>query len=294
MAVSINNTKMDVISPAMESVLLCPLLCIPTKLTPLETYCEIDDNVFIEVKITPVDVEGYVPCIYNGFCNIRLVEEYEVQYQPQEMNIEETDGQNKSIIIANKQSTPYDSQVWIDPARSPYVYNQYDEPEAQEYSECTQTRTSPIRYEKRNTYITKNGYNDKEADRYSSFDDVEDTNYKQQENCQAVKSLDLNMYDENEFECGVLLSNLPEEIINEKQHRDLEEQKYVNVQSKNGALTQLMSSDIQSVSKQRKTILYLGPEPTNGQTVQQIAYNDPALGCSGLASEVDNEVVIRE
>lgn len=285
---------MDLNGPAIETELVHPLLCLPKKFTTLETNCEISDNVFIEVNITSPDTEGNETCIYNGFCNIKLVDDYDVQYKPQGMNPEEQENQNISIIIAEKPNTPYDSQVWKDPANSPYVYNRYDEAETQEYSVCTQTRTSRIMFEQHNTYVRKNVYNYKEAVRYSSYDEVEDIKMNRQENCQPVRSSDLNMYEEDEFECGVFLSHLPEEIMNEKQNRDMEERKYVNVQSDNGALNQLMSSDIQSVSKQRKTILYLGPEPHSGQTIQQIAYHDPAVGCPGLASEVDNEVIIRK
>ncbi|XP_026331374.1 zinc finger protein 665-like isoform X2 [Hyposmocoma kahamanoa] len=276
----------------METELVHPLLCIPKKFTNLETNCEISDNVFIEVNITSPDTEGNETCIYNGFCNIKLVGDYDVQYKPQEVTLEDQDNQNISIIITEKPTTPYDSQVWIDPATSPYVYNRYDGTGTQEYSVCTQTRTSHIMFEQHNTYITKNVYNYKEAVRYSSYDEVEDVKLKRQESCQPVRSSDLNIYKEDEFECGVFLSHLPEEIMNEKQNRDMKERKYVNVQSDNGALNQLMSSDIQSMSKQRKTILYLGPEPRNGQTIQQIAYHDPAVGCPGLASEVDNEVSV--
>lgn len=285
---------MDFNGSAMETELVHPLLCIPKKFTNLETNCEISDNVFIEVKITSPDTEGNETCIYNGFCNIKLVGDYDLQYKPSEVNAEDQDNQNISIIITEKPITEYDSQDWIDPAMDPHMYNRYDEAEKQEYSICTQTKTSQIMFEHHNTYVTKNIYNYKEAIRYSSYDEVEDTKLKRQENCHPIRSLDLNTYEEDEFECGVFLSHLPEEIMNEKQNRDIEEQKYVNVQSDNGALNQLMSSDIQSVSKQRKTILYLGPEPCNGQTIQQIAYHDPAVGCSGLTSEVDNEVVIRK
>lgn len=277
---------------AMETQKVHPLLCIHKQLTSLETHCDITDNVFIEVNITSPNTEGNETCIYTGFCNIKLVADYDVHYKSQEMGINDQDNQNISIIITEKPSTPCDSQVWIDPANSPYVYNRYDQAEGQEYSVCTQTNTNRIMYEQRNKYITKNVYNYKEAVRYSAYDENEDLKLRRQENCPQARSSDINMYEDDEFECGVFLSQLPEEIMNEKQNRELEEQKYVNVQSDNGALNQLMSSDIQSVSKQRKTILYLGPEPRNGQTIQQIAYHDPGVGCAGLITEVDNEVEI--
>lgn len=289
---------MDSNSSIMESELVYPLLCIPKKCTNLETNCDILDNVFIDVNITSPDTEGNETRIYNGFCNIKLVGDYDVQYKPQEMDLDDGDNQDISVIISDSQSTPYDSEVWIDPSRSPYVYNQYDDAETQEYSVCAQTRTSHIMFEHRNTYITKNVYNYKEAVRYSSPDDVEDM--KRQEGCQQMRSLDLLTYENDECECtphsnsssSSFMSQLPEEIPNEKQNCDIAERKQVDIQSDNGALTQLMSSDIQSVSKQRKTILYLGPEPNNGLTIQQIAYHDPAMECLGLVQDVDHEVVI--
>lgn len=287
---------MDVNNSAKETDLVYPLLCIPKKFTKVESNSKITDNIFIEVKVTSPDTEGNDHCIYNGFCSIKLVEDYHLQYKPSKVNPEGQNKQNMSIIISEKPTekptTAYDSQDWMNPAMNPHMYNQYDEADNQEYSVCTQTRTSQIMFEHHNTYVTKNIYNCQEAIRYSSYDEVDDTKVIRQESCYPIRSLDLSTYEEDEFECGVFLSHLPEEIMNQTQNRDIEEQKYVNVQSDNGALNQLMSSDIQSVSKQRKTILYLGPEPCNGQTIQQIAYHDPAVGCSGFTSEVENEVVI--
>lgn len=274
----------------MDTELVYPLLCIPKKFTNLETNCEISDNVFIEVNITSPDTEGSETCIYSGFCNIKLVKDYEVHYKSQELNPEEQDDQNISIIVTETPTTPHDPEVWIDPANSPYVYNQHNEAGKQEYSVCTQTKTSQIMFEQHNTYITKNIYNYKEAVRYHACNEIEDEKLRKQEHYPPVRSSDLNIYDEDEFECGVFLSQLPEEIMNEH-NRSIAEQKYANVQSDNGALNQLMSSDMQSVSKQRKTILYLGPEPHNGQTIQQMAYHDPAVGCPVLASQ-DNKVNI--
>lgn len=272
--------------------LLQPLLCLPKHLTNLERNCDVSDGIFIAVNITSPDNEGHENCIYNGFCNVKVVENYHVHYKNQEMGLDVQD--NISVVIEEAPNTPQAPQVWADPGINPYVYNGHDGAEAQEYSVCTETRTGRVMFQQHDTYITKSVYNYMEAVRYGSFNEVEDTNLGRRESYAPAQSMDFSVYEEDEYECGVFMSRMPETIMNQSQNRDLEEQKYANVQSENGALNQLMSSDIQSGSKQRKTILYLGPEPQNGQTIQQIAYHDPAVECPSLAGEVGNEVVIRK
>ncbi|CAG9788249.1 unnamed protein product [Diatraea saccharalis] len=288
-----------------ESEVLYPVLLIPKRCTTLETSCEVTDNVFIDLNITSADTEGNQMCIYNGFCNVKLIDSYDVNIQETEPN---TDSGSSSFIeneqavneIGNQvASAAYNqSHVWIDPVRSPYVYNSYNAAESQpEYSVCHQTRSAHITVEQHNTYITQNVYNYKESIQYSSLEDFEHKKFRKlpapepiptvQQNCDQNN---LNFYEEDEFECGVFLSQLPEEILNEKETRAREERKYIGLQSENEALKQLMSTDIQSVSKQRKTILFLGHDSHFGQTIQKIAVNDPSLVCSG--GEIDQEVVI--
>ncbi|RVE48196.1 hypothetical protein evm_007150 [Chilo suppressalis] len=293
-----------------DSNVLYPVLLIPKRCTTLETNCAVTDNVFIDLNITSPDTEGNEMCIYNGFCNVKLIDSYDVNIQQVEpLNIDAVsssfiENEPAAIEIGNQvpSSTYNQSHVWIDPVRSPFVYNSYDAAaETQEYSVCHQTHSAHITVEQHNTYITQNVYNYKESVQYSSLDDCEQKKVKKlpapepgatpQQNPSDQNNL--NFYEEDEFECGVFLSQLPEEILNEKETRAREERKYIGLQSENEALKQLMSSDIQSVSKQRKTILFLGHDSHCGQTIQKIAVNDPSLVCSG-GGEIDHEVIIDE
>ncbi|XP_049875048.1 zinc finger protein 708-like [Pectinophora gossypiella] len=285
---------MDQAFTAMDTEVLYPILFLPKKCTNLETNCDVADNVFIDLNITSPDTEGNNACIYSGFCNIKLIDTYDVNIQHLKSSEEIISEVNDSlpVIISEQQQPPYmQSQVWIDPTRSPFVYNHYDLSEAQEcYSVRHESRTSITVEKKLNTYITKNIYNYKEAVHYSTHEELENKKPKIQP---PEHNSDGNIYEEDEFQCGVFLSQLPEEIMNEKQNRAREERKFIGLQSENSALKQLMSPDIQSMSKQRKTILFLGPDAQCGQTIQQIAYYDPSMGCSG-APVVDNEVIIED
>ncbi|KAJ2951703.1 hypothetical protein O0L34_g13864 [Tuta absoluta] len=279
----------------MGSEVMYPILLLPKVCTNLETNCEVTDNVFIDLNITSPDTEGNNTCIYSGFCNIKLIDTYDVNIQDKiqkpvdEVQIPEIDDQ-LPVIIADQPSYNQ-NQVWIDPTRSPFVYNHYGVQESKEcYSVCHQSRTS-IMVEQCNTYITKNVYNYKEAIHYSNHEEYENSKPKKQALDQQISEANNNNYEDDEFECGVFLSQLPEEIMIEKQNKAKEERKFIGLESENSALKQLMSPGIQSMSKQRKTILFLGPDSQCGQTIQQIAYYDPAMECSG-GPVVDNEVVI--
>lgn len=276
---------------------LYPVLLIPKKCTTLETNCEATDNVFIVVNITSPDTEGNEMCIYSGFCNIKLIDNYDVNLIEADTNSQSFDNNDNGTAVAvseatNQTYTPYSqSQVWIDPARSPYVYNNYDTVESQErLSVNHQAHSSHITVEQHNTYITQNVFNYKESIQYSPVDDIENKKFKKmQSNDPGQPSIDQNLYENDEFECGVFLSQLPEEIMHEKENKAREELKYIGIQSENDALKQLMSSDIQSLCKQQKTILYLGHDSHYGQTIQNIAVDDPSLEC--IDSGKDNEVV---
>lgn len=285
-----------------EADVIYPVLLIPKRCTTLETSCEVTDNVFIDLNITSPDTEGNEMCIYTGFCNVKLIDSYDVNVQQVEPPTDDSGFDNDQLApveTGNQIAYPSynQSQVWIDPVRSPYVYNQYDATETQEYSVCHQTRSGHITVEQHNTYITQNVYNYKESIHYSPAEDFEHKKFRkvQAETTQPSTSdaNNLNLYEEDEFECGVFLSNLPEEIMNEKESKAKEERKYIGLQSENEALKQLMSSDIQSVSKQRKTILFLGHDSHCGQTIQKIAVNDPSMVCSG-GGDMDHKVVIGE
>lgn len=279
-----------------ESDRIYPVLLIPKKCTTLETNHEAADNVFIGVNITSPDTEGNEMCIYSGFCNVKLIDSYDVNIHEVDGNNQSTDSNDNPIPIivtdANQTYAPYSqSQVWIDPARSPYVYNSHDTVESQEhYSVYHQTHSSHITVEQHNTYITQNVYNYKESIQYSPVEEFEHKKFRKIQSNDTNQAIDSGLYENDEFECGVFLTHLPEEIMHEKENKDREEMKYIDLQSENDAIKQLMSSDIQSLSKQQKTILYLGHDSHYGQTIQKITVNDPSLEC--VDNGIDNEVVV--
>lgn len=230
---------MDQNDISMDSEVLYPILFIPKKCTQLESNCEASENVFIDLKITSPDTEGNDMCIYSGFCNIKLVDSYDVKIQQDKLPLDQdlseiyiNDIDDIPVIIADSssgQSSFHQSEeVWIDPSRSPYVYNHYDTTsqtqEASHYSICQETHTSHITFEQHNTYITKNVYNYKEAVHYSTPEDFEHKKFRKVQKYETSQPLE--SYEGDEFECGVFLSHLPEEIIHEKETKDREERKF--------------------------------------------------------------------
>lgn len=269
-----------------------PILFIPKACTTLETNCGLSENVFIHLDISSPDTEGKETSIYKGFCNVKVMEgrDINIRYASPNGN---SSIENMPVILteANQIAIPAynDSQVWIDPARSPFVYNRCNSPPLETYT-INENTENHVTIEQHNTYITQNVYSYNEAIQYSPACEEQKTVKKIQENVQ--NSDGYNVYEEDEFECGVFLSQMSEEI-NEKDARARDEKNFVGLQTDNGALKQLMSTDIQSVSRQQKTILFLGHDSQSGQTVQNIAINDPSLECVG-ASEVESEVTIGE
>ncbi|XP_035437984.1 zinc finger protein 429-like [Spodoptera frugiperda] len=268
-----------------------PILFIPKVCTQLETHCQVSENVFIHLNISCPDTFGNETVIYQGFCNVKVLDGNDINIRygsPDSL----TSNENIPLILteANQITFPAynDSQVWIDPARSPYVYNRCDSPPKENYT-VREAHNNHITIEQHNTYITQNVYQYNEAVRYSSVCEEQKAVEKIQESAQNPNGY--NMYEEDEFECGVFLSQLSEEIIHEKETRARDERKFIGLQTDNEALKQLMSSDIQSVSRQQKTILFLGHDSESGQTVQNIAINDPSLECRG-ARAMETEVPV--
>lgn len=267
-----------------------PLIFIPKICTPLETNCKVSENVFIHLNISSPDTDGNDTAIYNGLCNVKVIDNIDINIRYDTQSCE-TNNEQIPVILAetNQIMCPAynDSQVWIDPVRSPFVYNRCETPPL-EYT-ITEGPDNHITIEQHNTYITQNVYNYNEAVCYSPVSDEQKAVKKVTEPVQ--NSDNYNMYEEDEFECGVFLSQLSEEIINEKETRARDERKFVGLQTDNEALKQLMSTDIQSVSRQQKTILFLGHNSESGQTIQNISINDPTMECSRTGEE-KSEVVV--
>uniref|UniRef100_A0A2A4JW29 C2H2-type domain-containing protein n=1 Tax=Heliothis virescens TaxID=7102 RepID=A0A2A4JW29_HELVI len=271
-----------------------PILFIPKVCTPLETNCEMSENVFIHVNISSPDTEGNDTVIYKGFCNVKVVDgnDINIRYSSPSNSSGNDNNNNLPVILAEANQISYpaynDSQVWIDPMRSPYVYNRCESPPQETYT-IHESHDNHITIEQHNTYVTQNVYSFNEAIRYSPVIDEPKVVKKTQENVQTSEGY--NIYGEDEFECGVFLSQLSEEIIHDKEMRSRDERKFVGLKTDNEALKQLMSSDIQSVSRQQKTILFLGHDSESGQTVQNIAINDPSVECVE-ASDTEKEVTV--
>ncbi|XP_041981407.1 zinc finger protein 845-like [Aricia agestis] len=248
-----------------QTDMMYPVIFIPKNCTNLQTECEATDNVFIDLNITSLDTEGNEMSIYNGFCNVKLVDSYDVNVQ--EVDSTQPDSLDISSEIQIPNSSYNQSQVWIDPARSPYVYNNY-EGVAQEH-----IHNSRITVEQHNTYITQNVYNYTEINDYS--DQFEHKKFRK---VQELNQIDL--YKDDEIECEQLECT---EIVEEEIEDPVKD---------NDALKQLMSTEIQPVSKQQKTILYVGDDSQYGQTIQNIAINDPNVECVGNVE--DGEYVLDE
>lgn len=291
-----------------DAGMVYPIVFLPKRCTNLETSANISDNVYINMNMTTMDAEGNEMCIYSGFCCVKIVDSCEINV-PNEPTPEtsmslDDDIERMPVVLseANQLSFPAYNQsgVWIDPSRSPYVYNNYDV-SAQEHFSIHETKGC-ITVEQHNTYITQNVYNYKETNICNvqelpkDYGQIGHKKYRKISEATAGQSdPNISYYEDDEFECGVFLSNLPEEIINEKNSKD---RKPIPKIEDKSALRQLMSPDIEPTSKQRKTILYLGENSYSGQTIQNISYKDPMVTCAGVDQicaaddQVDHEVVI--
>ncbi|KOB74752.1 putative ZNF91L, partial [Operophtera brumata] len=302
---------MDSGNVVIDSEMAYPILFIPKKCTTLETNCELTDNVYIDVNITSPDTEGNDTSIYSGFCNIKLVDSYDVnlnQVESPDSSTGEPDLEQMPVILSDpNQYQPYNqSRVWIDPSRSPYVYNDYEPANQEQYS--IRESAGLITVEQHNTYITQNVYNckesndlsHKEATQQSYVKDYEYKRYKKVQETVATAPMDTNMsyYEEDEFECGVYLSqpaSRQRKTIMFLGHDSNSGQTIQNISYNDpfvtfNALKQLMSSDMQPASKQRKTIMFLGHDSNSGQTMQNISYNDPFVTFNALKQLMSSDM----
>lgn len=267
-----------------------PLLVLPKVCTTLETNSELSENMFINLNISSKDAEGSHNVIYNGFCNVKVVEVNDIDVSFNKSN--DSSNENMEIILpeANQLTFPTysDSEVWIDPSTSPYVYNQCETPPLISYT-ITEGTDDHITIEHHNTYITQNVYNCSDTARYSPISDDQITVEEVREAVQNLNSY--NMYAEDELECGVILSQLSKEVLHEKETQEMNRKKFEELDTDNNALKQLMSTGIQSVSKQQKIILYLGQDSESAHTIQNISINDPMLECADM-SYVDDEFAV--
>ncbi|XP_039757034.1 zinc finger protein 708-like [Pararge aegeria] len=257
-----------------------PVLLLPKKCTMLETNCEATDNVYINLNISSQDRQGNEMNIYSGFCNVKIIDSDVDVLHEMDNNQFDTDNVLGEITLpdCNDVYNENQSEMLIDPTNNPYVNNDYDVKEADENYSVYQAHREHITVRHHNTYITQNVYNYNEAVHYSPFMEFEHKKFGRVQMSEMNPQPSDPGLDE-ELECGVFLSQLPEEIMLANESKAREEMKYIDLPTENDAIKQLMSSDMQTMSKQQRTILYLGHNSHYGQTIQKISVNDPKVKC---------------
>lgn len=243
-----------------------PIILIPTDLAKDTNNCDLDEYFLSNVTITARNLPGNASYVYTGLCNFQVVDKYM-------LNIEQGDGFTEEELLTDLQ----DDSVWIDPVESPNATNH---PKENRYIENNVTNNYSL--QSYNTYITQNVYQCNDTSNFI-FDDC---NYKR--GSKADKNVadseilnDLDLYEDDDFECGMFLSQLSEEILNEERSKEDRQ-----VLSENSALKQLIATDKRPV-KQRKTVLLVGDDSNNAHTVHSISLTDPNSKCLGdLGSEV--------
>ncbi|XP_050663960.1 zinc finger protein 93-like [Leptidea sinapis] len=181
----------------------CPVLLIPRKCTAFEINCEPMENLYLDLNITSIDAEGNVASIYDGCCNVRFLDHYDINY------------------VSNDEPMLEDQLV------------------GQPNDEIDQMRA----------IIPQESH-----------------------------------YADDELECGLFLTKLPDEILNKNDGESVEQRTYQDTTERSQALKQLLSTDL--IPKQLKTIMYLGEDSQSGQTIQTI--DDPRLKCSYYSYEDEN------
>ncbi|KPJ15679.1 Zinc finger protein 112 [Papilio machaon] len=260
-----------------------PMLLIPKECVKLHHNAALLDDIILDITITSPNTKGEAISIYTGCCHIKFTDkEYNTPNKSTQglefINIEDA----KSVQDAAVQST-YPSNVWIDPARSPYIYNNYTANGLPPQHFVYNHQANHVTVQQHNTYITQNVYSYPETIHYASSEEYGFETLINQNNVTDLTHL----FDGDELEeCGLLL----EEITCEKEPPILTESIDLGLQSDNNALKQLMSNGIQIPSKPQKTIIFMGPEC--GQTIQKIAVNDPFLMCTSDDNIASNIVDI--
>lgn len=260
---------------------------------------DVADKIYLNIRITLPDQDGVA--FYSGCCFIKVEEPPKISEvdlpekdKSNSFNINDLDINQMPIILAEASQSPYPfynkSRVWIDPSRSPYVYNQYDSLSHDTYS--IHEKANKITVQHHNTYITQNihNYDHTSAQPHSLDRDLEQKEFITPPISNIQEELD---FDKDVSDSDVCLSQIAQQN-SVKKSKSLKKRfgKTEVVNGKNEALKQLMSTEIQSTSKQRKTILYSGKDSSSGQTIQNISYSDPKIQCCDI--EVGHEVTIGE
>ncbi|XP_045774155.1 PR domain zinc finger protein 5-like isoform X1 [Maniola jurtina] len=252
-----------------------PILFIPKHLTTLETNCAVSDNVFIDLNITSADSEGNVMNVYSGFCNVKVINSYDVDDNDGEMNyLSDSDNVLGEITLPDSNDSN-ETEMLIDPTYNPYVSGAM---EAENYS-IYQSHREHITVRQHRSYLKRKVNNYSESMQYAQFMEFEHTKFKQVKMSNETNPQHVDPSLNDQLECGLFLTQLPEEIRLANENRAREERKYIDLPSDNVAIKQLMSSEVQAMPRTQHTIMLLGDNSQNGQTIQTMAINDPRVKC---------------
>ncbi|VVD00276.1 unnamed protein product [Leptidea sinapis] len=177
----------------------CPVLLIPRKCTAFEINCEPMENLYLDLNITSIDAEGNVACIYDGCCNVRFLDHYDINYVS-----------NDEPMLEDQLVEGQPNDVWIDPSTSPYVYNHYEE------TDGTYT-ARPNRYYVTQDYVTKNVNYVEEIDQMRAIIPQESHYADDELECgkkEEIKSTEVASSSNDSSAVTVLEDILPYEIVN--------------------------------------------------------------------------------
>ncbi|XP_023952574.2 zinc finger protein 528 [Bicyclus anynana] len=272
-----------------ESDASYPVLLLPKKCAMLETNCDATDNVFLDLDISSLDKHGNHTNIYKGFCNVKMLDDDDDDGVQEIDDPFDSDNVLGEITLpeVNDEYNNNQTEMLIDPTSNPYVNNNYDAIEAGGHCVYETDEHKAVRH---CSTLIQNIYDSKESILYSPLREFEHKKFGRV----PISDTVLQAFEptEDELECGVFLSQLPEEIMIANENKAREERKFMETPCSDDALKQLMSSDMQTLAKQQRTILYLGHNSHHGQTIQNIAVNDPRMKC--LENENDNKVIIED
>ncbi|KAJ0176306.1 hypothetical protein K1T71_008480 [Dendrolimus kikuchii] len=252
-----------------------PILVIPSY-ADLGMTCDLTEDVFLDSDTNSSNLKGNSKYVYSRIYDVKFTDGYNITYESSDLSAIDSE-----VVIEDSQNDSL-SGIWIDPIESPNASNFYD---AANILYTENHITNNFTLQTHNTYITQNVFKFNDSSNFT-FDDYKVRRVPEPDENVIIDSesfINFNLYEDDEFECGVFLSQLSEEILNEERVKEDRQ-----VLSENSALKQLIAADRRSI-KQRKAVLLIGDDSNNAHTVHSISVVDPNLECLG---DVASEVVI--
>lgn len=140
-----------------------PVLIIPKRCTMLETDCDATDNVFIDINITSFDPSGDQAIIYSGYCNVKIIEDTDVDDIETSSDQFDSDNVLGEITVADTSASSNDCSL-VDPMNTPYLNKDHDGVEEEQRFSCTyETHEGCVTVTHHNIAIMNNLYNYSEA-----------------------------------------------------------------------------------------------------------------------------------